>query len=243
MMVKVKQMSENYTQKLLDEIRTGAFSNSNRLPPEKDLAEYFGVSRKLLRDCLSILESEGFISRKHGIGTIINQHVLDVKTRLDLEFEFMDLIRDTGREPSVGFLKHGTMQADSLIADQLKINIGDTVLFSKRIVCANLEPAIYCIDYISEKSVLDKNYDITYIDNPIFDFISKYCKTKIDIDLTQIEAVVADSFISEIFNIDIGSPILYLNEVGYNLNGKPILYSQEYYKKGMFNHTILRKKI
>ena len=36
-------------------------------------------------DCLSTLEQEGFISRKHGIGTIINQHVLDVKVRLDLE--------------------------------------------------------------------------------------------------------------------------------------------------------------
>lgn len=242
MAIKIKQMSENFTQRLLEEIKTGAFSNSNRLPSEKELAEYFGISRNLIRDCLSILEREGFVSRKHGIGTIINQHVLDVKTRLDLEFEFMDLIKNTGREPSFGLLEHGTIKADSDIANQLKINVGDVVLVSKRIVSANLEPVIYCIDYISEKSILDKSYDLKYLDRPIFDFISKYCKTEIDIDLTQIEAVVSDAFLSKIFSIELGSPLLFLNEVGFNLYGKPILYSKEYYKKGMFKHTILRKR-
>ncbi len=50
-----------------------------------------------MRDCLSTLEREGFISRKHGIErTIINQHVLDVKVRLDLEEEFLDMIRSAG---------------------------------------------------------------------------------------------------------------------------------------------------
>ena len=90
------QLSEEVTRSLLKEIRTGRYSQLKKLPPEVELASQLGVSRTLLRDCLAILEREGFISRKHGVGTVINKHVLEVETRMDLEKEFMDMVADAG---------------------------------------------------------------------------------------------------------------------------------------------------
>jgi len=40
-----------------------------RLPSERELAEELGVSRRVLRQALGILEAEGRISRQHGRGT------------------------------------------------------------------------------------------------------------------------------------------------------------------------------
>jgi len=81
---------------LLWQMREGRFSQCERLPRESVLAQLMGISRTQLRDSLALLEREGFISRRHGIGTVINRHVLDIQTRMDLEQEFMDMIRGGG---------------------------------------------------------------------------------------------------------------------------------------------------
>ena len=61
-MEQASQLSEEVTRKLLSEIRSGRYSGEKKLPPEVTLAAELGVSRNLLRDCLTILEREGFIS-------------------------------------------------------------------------------------------------------------------------------------------------------------------------------------
>ncbi len=43
---------------------------------ESVLSEKLGISRTQLRDILASLDREGFITRAHGVGTIINRHVL-----------------------------------------------------------------------------------------------------------------------------------------------------------------------
>ena len=55
-------------------MRDGAYANCERLPRESVLAEKMGISRTQLRDILASLEREGFITRRHGVGTIINRH-------------------------------------------------------------------------------------------------------------------------------------------------------------------------
>ena len=54
-------LSEEITQRLLHEIREGCYANCRKLPPELTLAKEMGVSRTLIRDCLSALEREGFL--------------------------------------------------------------------------------------------------------------------------------------------------------------------------------------
>lgn len=52
-------------------ILEGELRAGERLPTERELAEYFGVSRVSIRDALRELESRGFIDRKPGRGTVV----------------------------------------------------------------------------------------------------------------------------------------------------------------------------
>jgi GntR family transcriptional regulator len=242
-MEKPKQLSDRYTQEILHEIQAGIYAHADRLPSEPDIAKRFGISRTMVRDCLSILEREGFISRKHGVGTIINQHVLKVKVRIDLEQEFLDMIRGAGYEAAIAFVHVSHEAADEQVAKKLRINSGEGVVVSKRLITADGKPAIHCSDYIAERSIAVRDYDLNLLKKPVFEFIKEYCDTEIYMDLSEVSAVAADAEMAENFGVEMGSPLLYIDEVGYNFVGQPILYSKEHYADGILKHTILRKKI
>ena len=62
-------------------------------------------------------------------------------------------------------------------------------------------------------------------------------------DLTDVRAVVADARLAEIFQISVGSPLLNMDEVDYDVDGRPVLCSDEYFADGIFRHTVMRKKL
>ena len=97
--------SKTIRAQLLASMKSGEYASSERLPRESVLSERLGISRTQLRDILASLEREGFITRRHGVGTIINRHVLNVQTRMDIEVEFLDMIRQSGCKAAVAFVR------------------------------------------------------------------------------------------------------------------------------------------
>ena len=217
-------LSEEITQRLLHEIREGCYANCRKLPPELTLAKEMGVSRTLIRDCLSALEREGFISRKHGVRTIVNPHILNATTRMDLEKEFLEMVSDAGYVSDMKIERIDKIPAGKEVAAKLHIEEGDLVLISERLVTADGRPAIYCMDYIAEANAKE-GYDIKLL------------------NLTEIRAVAAGEDLAEILNVDKQAPLLYMDEIGYSFMGEPLLYSREYYVDGILSHKVLRKKI
>lgn len=74
----------------------------DKLPPERELVERFGVSRSSVRDAIHKLQSAGFVETRHGVGTVVcdpSQYaavvpLTSVLTRKsDLVAELMDVRR------------------------------------------------------------------------------------------------------------------------------------------------------
>jgi len=227
---------------LLSAMQTGEYAHSERLPRESVLAENLGISRTQLRDILASLEREGFITRRHGVGTIINRHVLGSRSRMDIEVEFLDMIRQSGYTPGVENVQVHEDTADSKISAQLLIPEGTPVLRISRLCTADGKPAIYCEDVI-EKALIRKNYSIKDLQQPIFHFLHEFCGVYAYLDMTDMRPVTADSTLAEIFQIPVGSPLLNMDEVDYDIDGKPVFCSNEYFADGFFRHTVLRKKL
>jgi DNA-binding FadR family transcriptional regulator len=58
-----------------------------RLPPERELAERMGMSRRAVRTALDALEAEGWITRQQGRGTLISEG----RTSLDVSAQLASL--------------------------------------------------------------------------------------------------------------------------------------------------------
>lgn len=234
--------SRSIRTQLLSAMREGEYAHCDRLPRESVLSEKLGISRTQLRDILASLDREGFITRRHGVGTIINRHVLGAQARMDIEVEFMDMIRQSGHTPGVAFVRAAEGAADEKAAGQLGIPVGTPVLKISRLCTADGRPAIYCEDIV-EKAKLRHPYTEAELRQPIFDFLQSVCGLSSYLDLTDLRPVAADAFLSGIFQLPEGTPLLNMDEVDYDIDGAPVFVSREYFADGIFRHTVLRKKL
>ena len=227
---------------LLTSMTEGEYAQCDRLPRESVLSEKLGISRTQLRDILAALEREGFITRRHGVGTIINHYVLNAQTRMDIEVEFLDMIRKGGFTPAVSSVQVSESHADEKTAAQLQISAGDPLIRVSRLCTADGKPAIYCEDLIP-RALVKREYTVSDFNLPIFHFLQQFCGVSAYQDLTDLKPIVADAALSELLQIPVGSPILHMDEVDYDIDGNPIFCSREYFVDGFFRHTVLRKKL
>lgn len=233
---------KNIRHLLLREMRQGIYAGCDRLPRETVLSEELGISRTQLRDTLSDLEREGFITRRHGVGTIINRHVLAVPNRMDIETEFLDIIRQNGCEPRVAAVDGVEMPADAYVARRLRIPEGTPVLKIRRLYTADNRPALYCEDAI-ERSRIKDGYTQEDLEGIIFDFLGTYCGVSAYMDLTELRAVAASGPAAEALQVPPGTPLLNMEEVDYDIEGNTIFCSSQYFADGIIRHTVLRKKL
>lgn len=68
--------SSRITAMLLRRILAGSYPAGENLPPERDLAQEFGVSRHVVREALKRLDTLGLVSIQQGSGVHVNDIVL-----------------------------------------------------------------------------------------------------------------------------------------------------------------------
>ena len=227
---------------LLQEMRSGAYANCSHLPRESELAKVMGISRTQLRDILAVLECEGFITRRHGVGTLINRHVLQLPVRIDMEQEFMDMIYAGGFTPSVAFVTSEESPATAEEAKKLNLPEGTKLMRVNKLCTANKNPAIYCEDMF-DASLLAAPASEQNLRAPVFQLLQEKCRLNCFMDVAKLLPVVADEHMAEILKMAPGTPLLYIEEVDYDVDGNPILYSRQYFVSGYFDYNILRKRL
>ena len=238
-----EEISSKVRKVLLEMLHEKNFDESGRLPPEEVLAREMGISRTVVRDVLAALESEGYITRRRGVGTVVNRHVLQVNCRLDLEKEFFEDLIDAGFVPSIKKVVVYRISANEEACRRLQLSAGNPVLVVERIVLADGREAIYCLDHIPVSIIKDPDYDIEELKAPIFDFLKNRCHSNIHVGLSRVEAIRAEDQLAEELGLEEGVPILYVDQVGYDKEQNPVLWSKEYYAPGFLHFTVLRRKI
>ena len=215
-----------------------------KLPREDELAKILGVSRTSLRDALSLMETELFITRRRGIGTIINYDIVNLKTRLDIEAEFYNFITEAGYKPSTQSIRIEHIKAPETMAEKLQIPAGSSIISVEKVMAGDEIPLIVCKNCIPEKIIDKKEYSEKDFNQPIFGFLETFCNLHIHHEISNITSVIFNDRILELFGIEKRPTAgLYLNEVAYDIENKPIMWSEEYHRTDKINHTLVRKKI
>ena len=88
-MIERNTLAENVAEQLRAQIAAGKYGPGEYLPPQKDLAEQFGVGLSTIREAVQLLSAAGLLKSHPGKGTWISEEALNslipiqaVKTRL-----------------------------------------------------------------------------------------------------------------------------------------------------------------
>ena len=226
-----KLMSTQVSALLIKELTGGVFAQSERLPSEVELAERLSVSRTVIRDALSDLEREG----------LINREIVNLKSRLDLKFEYNELILAAGRSPRSDSLSLRVEQADEELAQTLRLDAGAGVIVCEKRVLAGDTPVIYSIDYLALSLFDGMDYMAIDWSKPIFDILDRCCGLTVITDISHVCATNATPAIRRLLQVPDGGALLMLDEVGFCRLSRPVLRSLEFYTD-FFDFTMLRKK-
>ena len=134
-------------QALRDRIRSGDIAPGARLDNQRRLAEDFGVTLMTLRQALEVLEREGLIMRRHGLGTFVALPSVDYDI---LNFRaFAGDLSAVGEDVATRFLRSHFGPADRLAARELGLEPGARVFALERLRLVDGRPTSFQVSHLS----------------------------------------------------------------------------------------------
>ncbi len=221
-----------------------------RLPNEIELAEATGVSRGTIRAALSLLEQQGLIWRRQGMGSFVSEKPI-LENRLDINIGVTELIKSMDLVPGCLNIDIKTVPADGLTSQQLQVSPGSPLVYIRRTRTANDRPVISSIDIFSQE-LLQRGSTITTLDElrtaletlgSIYSVFENELHIRIDYGITRLRPVTVEAQLGKQlgFNVKEGSVMLYLEQIDYDPDRTPLILSHEYHVADFCEFTIYRK--
>ncbi len=236
---KYSTATEVVAEQLRRAILTGAFEPGSQLPPEKDLVGMLGVSRATLRESLRVLEEQGLIIRRHGVGTFVRSR--PILKNLSLNYGITDMISSAGLTPGTCHLDIRQETADTDTAENLKIAPDSQVVVVERIRTADGRPVVFSLDVFPCSIMKEKIEDLHLLgERSVYEYLQTELDLTIHHGIAKLSPVRADEKLSRHLDTRQGAPLLYILQVDYLSEDQPVLLSHEYHIPDAFEVIVYR---
>jgi GntR family transcriptional regulator len=206
---------------LHDEIARGAIPAGEPLPTEQQLCDQFGVSRITVRRALADLASQGYITRRQGVGSFVREHN-PTDQEPDAGRSYEDEMHQIQFESEVDVFEFGLRAAPKTISDKVGL-VGEAlyVLAVRRqrrtgeplLVTEAWLPAALSAHITAEKMA----------HTPMFQLFAEAGVTfsRLQHEFT---AEIAGPRNAQLLDVAIGAPVLRINRVSFTAGEQPHHY-------------------
>lgn len=209
---KYKEISE----KIEEEIKSGKYDETKKLPTEEELMKKYAVSRTTIRKSIAILVTKGYIYQVQGSGIFIREAAL--KDYLSLE-NLKGLTRDfPNKKIKSKLVKLDILKADKELSEKMKCTIGTDLYFVIRIRNVDNKPFAIEYTYFNKDIIPYLNKDIA--DKSIYSYILNDLKLNIGFADKIIYADKLNLEDAEILNLKKDDPALIIENTVFLTNGE-----------------------
>ena len=214
-----RQLAEIFEAAIAD----GTWRAGERLPTEAELAARHGVNRHTVRQALADLATRGLVRAQQGSGTYVEAPPLAYP--IGRRTRFSDIVVAQAREPSGRLVSTRREVATPAIAEALALPEGGEVIRVETIRTADGVPISWALSAFPA----DRFPDVAAIYAETASFtaafraggVEDYVRTA-----TRIGARVADATDAERLEIAPGRPVLEVDCVNSDLDGRPIQWAR-----------------
>lgn len=207
-------------------IAGGQLLPGDRLPPERDLAEWVGVSRMTARDALRSLADRGLLQRDVGRGTFVAR----AKLAHDLtSFSgFSEMVRRQGMAVTSRIRSINDVVVPDAIADELKLEPGGRAYRIERIRYADDEPMTLEDSWFPTERFPDLlAHDLR---GSLYELIRDvYDRTPVRA-VERLEPVVAESDQADALGVAVGAPLMLVERVALDGDDIPIEFARDLHR-------------
>ncbi|MGO8723699.1 MAG: GntR family transcriptional regulator [Acidimicrobiales bacterium] len=209
-------------------IHCGDLQPGDRLPPERELAGWFGVNRLTLRQALSDLERCRLIRRSVGRrgGTFVAEPT--VERDLSSFAGFSEQARRLGLTASARVLKAEQGPASGEVARGLEIPEGSPVFEVGRLRLANARPVVLeSSSFPADRftGMLEEPLDGSLYELLALRYDARPCRA-----VEKLEPVRADSRAAQVLGVGRGAPLLLVERVAFDDSGRPVEFARDLFR-------------
>lgn len=230
---------------LSERIKDGTYPPNSKLPSENSFCDEFNVSRISIRRAMDILVSRGNIYRMQGIGSFVSS-ISQIANPIVNPILFQDLIRNQGYEPGIQFIHAQIIPLTSQLAQKLKIKPDEQIVDLQKVFTADSEPVIFCSNIIPQwvlkGSLFHEVLQQPSITEPIFDFLANDCGEALSFYISTIRLDEMNNCPIQLEEFSPTTPALVIDEVGYNVQEKPIMLSIHFYPGNHMKFELIRRR-
>ncbi|MDK8641795.1 GntR family transcriptional regulator [Niallia taxi] len=159
-------------EKIEADMHSGKLKSGDRLPSEIVLAAEFKVSRETVRSAIRLLEENGKVYVKHGVGTFVVNPLPKTPNSLEQLMSVTSMIKYAGLEDGEKREKIKLDKPTEEWKNLLQLKEDEEVIIHERIRTANDEPVVFSQNVIAESLVKKKMINQGSIGS-LFDYLKK----------------------------------------------------------------------
>ena len=192
------------------------------LPPERDIALDFGISRITVRKALNALVDEGLVTRRQGAGTFVSARVEKSFSKLS---SFSEDMVSRGRVPRSDWLlrSDGAVTPDESMT--LGLGPGSAVYRFNRIRYADDAPM--ALEYSTIAGFCLPSKDA--VETSLYAALEEAGNRPVRV-LQRLRAVLFDAEQAALLTIDAGAPGLLIERRGFLPDGRAVEFTQSWYR-------------
>lgn len=205
------------------------------IPAEPELQSFYGVSRITIRKAIEDLQTDGYVEKIRGKGTVVKSKKLSLNLqKLD---SFTNEFQGSGIETTAELILFQELIPPQRVKNSLRLGNNETCYYIERV------RKIFDLKVGLQRTYIIKNKGIQLAADQFDQHASLYelikaCGVKIDHAVESIEVRYADDMITQLLDLDKNFALFYRERIAYDKEATAIEYSEMFYRSDEYKYMI-----
>ncbi|MEL6160879.1 MAG: phosphonate metabolism transcriptional regulator PhnF [Cyanobacteria bacterium J06623_5] len=211
---------------LRENIQAGRFQVGDKLPPESQLAQQFGVNRHTLRQAIALLRQEGSLRVDRGKGTFVA--AAPIRYAIGRRVRYNQSMRSQGHATRFAMVHAVQLPADDATSNGLSVEVGTPVASIERVsfideVPVSISASYFPLSLFPDLLSTDSTEQLKSLGS-----VSAWLRNRYDVDHIRRQTIVSARIVrakdAKLLALSLNQPILLAESINEDQQGRIIEY-------------------